>query len=240
MLVLKNPPQVLEEAPELLFQKPGPESERRELGLPPSIRPSRPAQPTSEATAGPERESSAPPEDGGREGRAIVSPEPTPDRDVEKRMTVPADVKQAEGTPFTSSLENLGASGESGRSSRGGSGAPTGSFESGDATFAFDSGGFDLSEWAELVKQKVRSNWVIPTAALMGMKGVVSIYVVIEKNGEITRADIVSSSGIISMDSASLNAIRSSNRLPPLPAGFPKPNLQGRVTFFYNVSLPRS
>ncbi|MBI2838978.1 MAG: TonB C-terminal domain-containing protein [Acidobacteria bacterium] len=239
MLVLKNYPQVPEETPELRFQKPGPESERHELGLPPSIRPSGPAQPAREATAGPGRETT-PPEDGQRGSRALVPPEPIPDIDVEKKMTVPADVHQADGAPFTSSLENLGTSGPSAGSSRSGSGAPTGSFESGDATFAFDSGGFDLSEWAELVKQKVRSNWVIPTAALMGMKGVVSIYVVIEKNGEITRADIVSSSGIISMDSSSLNAIRSSNRLPPLPAGFPKPNLQGRVTFFYNVSLPRS
>lgn len=239
MLVLKNYPQVPEEPPQLRFQKPGPESERRELGLPPSIRSSEPAQPTGEPRPGPERES-APPEDGQAGRRAVVPPGSIPEIDLEKKMTVPADVHRADGTPFTSSLESLGTAGPSAGSSRGGSGAPSGALESGDATFAFDSGGFDLSEWAELVKQKVRSNWVIPTAALMGMKGVVSIYVVIEKNGEITRADIVSSSAIISMDSASLNAIRSSNRLPPLPHGFPKPNLQGRVTFFYNVSPPRS
>ncbi|MEW6366156.1 MAG: TonB family protein [Acidobacteriota bacterium] len=108
---------------------------------------------------------------------------------------------------------------------------------SGDASFAFDSGGFDLSEWAELVKLKVRSNWIIPTAARMGMKGIVSIDLIVERDGTISFCEETVPCGVISMDSAALNAVRTSSPLPPLPQGFPKENLPARFTFYYNMDV---
>lgn len=244
MLVLKPDIAELEQSAPLSFQKPGPPSEHQQAGLPPAPAPS-PQKLTSPR----------PGEELGGERSATREPETDQPNADQGSLTLPIEpdryppprVPKTAEKPFTSALESLekgeqvgGRSGGVGQHGTGtGSGSSAPSLLSGDATFAFDSGGFDLSEWAELVKQKVRSNWVIPTAALLGMKGVVGIYLTVEKNGTISHVEIVSSSSIISLDSAALNAVRSSNPLPPLPPGFPKQNLQGRFGFYYNTYPPR-
>ncbi len=141
--------------------------------------------------------------------------------------------------PFTSLLNNFGSGAGKGKGgTRPGSGGwrvPSG--VSGDASFTYDSGGLDLSEWAELVKLKVRSNWIIPTAAYMGMKGITGIYLVIEKTGVVSQCEIIRQSGVISMDSAAFNAVRGSSPLPKLPDIYPKSSMEAHFTFYYNIFL---
>ncbi|MEW6367500.1 MAG: TonB family protein [Acidobacteriota bacterium] len=226
VLHLKRPaPEVKprEPLPPLRFQKPGPRTDRNQAGLPPAPpssatpsdmpggQPPPPPPPPKSTEAQKDRESPLAP------GERLVAPSGRGDR------------------PFSSSLDNLGKYLPQGSGRGTGPGTTSSRLLSGDASFAFDSGGFDLSEWAELVKLKVKSNWVIPTAAYMGMKGIVAIELVIEKDGSISFSEVQRSSDIISMDSAALNAIRSSHPLPPLPKGFPRANLPARFTFYYNL-----
>src|SRR6185295_10580816 len=47
----------------------------------------------------------------------------------------------------------------------------------------FDTQGFDLGPWANRVVAIVRSNWIIPVAAELGVKGIVGVSLQVEKSG---------------------------------------------------------
>ncbi len=241
MVMLQRPTVLPSLEPHLRFQKTGPPSSRKRLGLPPASMIMAPAGDRDSPDAGiiPDPGASQPPQH-----PALSSPRPSsePPPTTTAEIQVPIEESKSK-TPFTSLLDSLGSvalsSVNSGHGARAGRGAGFGGGlpgrQSGDASFTFDSGGFDLSEWAELVKLKVRSNWIIPTAAYMGMKGIVSIHLIIEKNGVVSWSEIVRQSTVESMDVAAMNAIRSSSPLPALPLGFPKANLDAHFTFYYNL-----
>lgn len=110
--------------------------------------------------------------------------------------------------------------------------------DSGTGVF-FDTKGHDLGPWANRVIAIVRSNWIVPVAANLGMKGAVGVSFEVERSGRVLTPQIVTSSGIVSFDQAALNAIRSSNPLPPLPDYFPLPQLSAVFRFYYNMAVPR-
>jgi len=225
--------------PQLLFQKPGPvTSQFPTMGLPPVPPPG--SSPTPEPLAKGDSQSRLEPADAPPERTLEEEPPPEPEDQESSPLQAPPNAPVSSESPFTSSLEGLrrrglGLGSPSG-TARAGRGWGLGSRQlSGDASFTFDSGGFDMSEWAELVKLKVRSNWIIPTAARMGMKGIVSIDLVIEKDGRLSLCVVSRESGIVSMDTAAFNAVNSSSPLPQLPSGFPRKNLEATFTFFYNT-----
>ena len=114
-------------------------------------------------------------------------------------------------------------------------GSPSG--DTGSGVF-FDTQGFDLGPWGNRVVAIVKQNWIVPVAAQLGLKGVVSISFEVEKaTGNFINLNIVSSSNIPSFDQAALNAMKSSNPLPLLPADFPRPTLAGVFRFYYNIPI---
>ena len=114
-------------------------------------------------------------------------------------------------------------------------GSPSG--DTGSGVF-FDTQGFDLGPWGNRVVAIVKKNWIVPVAAQLGMKGIVSISFEVDKaSGNFINLNIVSSSGIPSFDQAALSALKSSNPLPPLPADFPRPTLPGVFRFYYNIPI---
>jgi TonB family protein len=103
----------------------------------------------------------------------------------------------------------------------------------------FDTRGFDLGPWANRVVAIVKSNWLIPPAADLGVKGVVGVAFEVEKiTGKINNVRIISSSNIPSFDQAAVNALTVSSPLPPLPGNFPRPTLAGIFRFYYNLPVP--
>jgi len=230
LMLSKAPGPERDQAP-LQFQKPGPETVGRQAGLPPAPPPSpAPAfSPGPPGEASPVEVASATLADGVPPPAAAV---------LQQRPSSSSGT--ARDNPFTASLADLQRPAPRGGARGDGNGMPSSPFSSrpqlsGDASFAYDSGGFDLSEWAELVKLKVQSNWIVPTAAQMGMKGVVSIDLVVELDGRLSYCEVSSSCGIVSMDSAAFNALRSSVPFPSFPPGFPRQNLPARFAFFYNM-----
>jgi TonB family protein len=140
------------------------------------------------------------------------------------------------------SLQNLdqfiGKGEESGRQ---GSGSPgDGDLPSGDpgSGVFFDTQGFDLGPWANRVVAIVRSNWIVPVAAELGVKGVVSVAFKVERSGRIIDIRVISPSGTPSFDQAAMNALKTSSPFPALPADFPRPVLPGVFRFYYNVPVP--
>lgn len=101
---------------------------------------------------------------------------------------------------------------------------------------SFDTAAWDLGPYARQVQEKVESNWRIPGAQeVLRQKGWVAIRFTIQKNGTITDLALERPSGIPSYDQAALNALLSSNPLPPLPPEVTAPSLGALFRFFYNL-----
>lgn len=101
----------------------------------------------------------------------------------------------------------------------------------------FDSGGYDITPWAKEVIEKVKRNWLVPIAARYGIKGITGIYLVFERNGNVSSMNLFRKSGVISFDQSATNALISSIPFPKLPLDFPKENLPAYFFFYYNIPV---
>lgn len=102
---------------------------------------------------------------------------------------------------------------------------------------SFDTAAWDLGPYARQVQERVQSNWHVPEAQMvLRQKGWVAIRFNVQKDGAVTDLQVVRSSGIPSYDQSALDALRSSNPLPPLPSQVTVPQLGGVFRFFYNMA----
>jgi TonB family protein len=97
----------------------------------------------------------------------------------------------------------------------------------------FDTKGFNLDEYARLVKDRCEEHWLIPSN-LRTFQGSVTIVFYITKEGQVTGAKREASSGNGSLDISALSAVWESNPFPPLPRGFPAERVGARLVFAYN------
>ncbi len=97
----------------------------------------------------------------------------------------------------------------------------------------FDTNGFPLGEYANLIIERVKGNWMIPSN-LRNSQGRTTVIFYIDREGRFNNAHIVTSSGSSSLDLAALNAVIESNPFPPLPKGFPGDHVGAKFVFSYN------
>lgn len=97
----------------------------------------------------------------------------------------------------------------------------------------FDTKGFPLGDYANIVIERVKGNWAIPSN-LRNSQGRTTVIFYIDKNGRFSDARIVTSSGSSSLDYAALSAVIGSNPFPPLPKGFPGDHVGAKFVFSYN------
>jgi TonB family protein len=102
-----------------------------------------------------------------------------------------------------------------------------------DAQISFDSKGVDFGWWLRRFVTQVKSNWFIPQAAML-LKGRVVITLNIHRNGTISDVTVIQSSGLQSLDTSAVNALKSSNPTVALPAEYPEDKVLFTVTFLYN------
>jgi len=101
---------------------------------------------------------------------------------------------------------------------------------------SFDTAGWDLGPYARKVQERVQSNWHVPQAQeVLRQRGWVAIRFNVHKDGSVTDLQVVRASGIPSYDQSALDALRSSNPLPPLPAEVTVPQISGLFRFYYNM-----
>ena len=94
-------------------------------------------------------------------------------------------------------------------------------------------GAFPLGEYADLIIERVKGNWMIPSN-LRKSQGRTTVIFYIDRDGRSADARIVISSGSNSLDIAALSAILGSNPFPPLPKGFPGERVGAKFVFSYN------
>ncbi len=103
------------------------------------------------------------------------------------------------------------------------------------ASVAFDTHGINLDPWIKEVIRKVKSNWIIPTAAKYGLKGYNAFYLVFEKDGSLGVFKIIIKSKVLSFNLSSANAIKGSVPFPPIPDYYPYKDVKARFLFYYNL-----
>jgi TonB family protein len=101
----------------------------------------------------------------------------------------------------------------------------------------FDSKGVEFGPWLARFVAQVRSNWMIPQAA-MSMHGNVVITFFVHKNGRITDVSVARPSAIDAFNLSARNAILTSNPTIPLPPEYPDDKAFFTVTFFFNETPP--
>lgn len=103
---------------------------------------------------------------------------------------------------------------------------------------SFDTAGWDLGPYARQVQERVQTNWRVPEAQeVLRQKGWVAIHFDVQKDGRVINLAILRSSGIPSYDQSALNALKSSDPLPPLPSEVTLPQISGTFRFFYNMPI---
>lgn len=97
----------------------------------------------------------------------------------------------------------------------------------------FDTKGFPLGEYANLIKERIKGKWNIPSH-LQSFQGHTTVVFYIDKNGRYGNARIVKSSGSNSFDIAALMAVIESDPFPPLPKGFPGNHIGAKFVLSWN------
>ncbi len=97
----------------------------------------------------------------------------------------------------------------------------------------FDTKGFPLGDYANMVIERVKGNWLIPSN-LRNSQGRTTVIFFIDKDGRPTDVRIITQSGNNSLDLAALSAVLGSNPFPPLPKGFPGDHVGAKFVFAYN------
>lgn len=95
----------------------------------------------------------------------------------------------------------------------------------------------DFTAFVNSLLSAVKGNWYnhMPDQARRGDKGTVRVRFKIQQDGALVQApSIEASSGAKPLDDAAVEAIRASAPFDPLPSGFKGPDVELRVTFYYN------
>jgi len=103
-----------------------------------------------------------------------------------------------------------------------------------DAQISFDSKGVDFGWWLRRFVTQVKSNWMVPQMAML-TPGRVVITFNVHRNGFMSDITLLKSSGFQALDSAALNALRTSNPTVPLPPEYPDDKAFFTVTFLYTL-----
>jgi TonB family protein len=97
----------------------------------------------------------------------------------------------------------------------------------------FDTKGVEFGPWLARFVAQVRSNWMIPQAA-MSMRGHVMITFFVHKDGRITDVTVARPSSVDAFTLSARNAILTSNPTIPLPPEYPDEKAFFTVTFYFN------
>jgi TonB family protein len=88
---------------------------------------------------------------------------------------------------------------------------------------------FCCPDYIVLMVTRIRSVW----NQNQGATGITVVKFTIQRNGQITGAEVERTSGSSSLDLAALRAVVVTKTLPPLPDQFPNPTLGVRLNFDY-------
>ncbi len=137
------------------------------------------------------------------------------------------DLKGRGKTPASTATQTQKESDASSSTGGAGTGA-TGGSGVGVGPLKFDQPGFNYPYYYERVKVAIETNWFKPAATIPTSP---VVHFSIQKDGTITDAEIVTSSGLTFVDRAALRAVLAASPLPPLPSEFQSNHVSLSVLF---------
>jgi TonB family protein len=90
---------------------------------------------------------------------------------------------------------------------------------------------YNLAPWASKAVEVIQKNWEIPPTRPANTDSAVEIVIVLQKNGQVSSAEVVASSNDPAFDRAARFAVELSSPLPPLPDDFPAASLEIALLF---------
>jgi TonB family protein len=93
----------------------------------------------------------------------------------------------------------------------------------------------DLAPYITQVRNRVLSFWHYPLEAKSGLKGAVQIVFTVERDGSISRIEVLKSSGYPELDKGAVQALYRASPFYPLPQHTQLPSLTIAGTFKYNM-----
>jgi TonB family protein len=96
-----------------------------------------------------------------------------------------------------------------------------------------EAGNFEFTYYLLLVRNQVARNWTPPAGLAVGRATRAVVYFRVRRGGELSAVRLESSSGIEFFDRSALRAVVLCDPLPPLPLGFPGPDLGIHFGFEY-------
>lgn len=107
-----------------------------------------------------------------------------------------------------------------------------------DMGVAIDTAGHNLGPYLKILKDRVESNWRVPSIARFEVSGVSVVYFKLHQDGSITDIRIIQSSEHEPLDTSSSNAIKAVTGMPPLPDHIDEPWIPIKFGFYYNMRPP--
>ena len=98
----------------------------------------------------------------------------------------------------------------------------------------FDTGGFPMGDYKEIVENLVKAKWFIPSNLKNTFGGTIIVFYIDRNNGSVSGVHIEMSSGSDSLDRAALSAVYQASPFPPPPKGFPLPRVGARFALFHD------
>ncbi|HME07789.1 MAG TPA: TonB family protein [Bryobacteraceae bacterium] len=100
-----------------------------------------------------------------------------------------------------------------------------------------DPQGADFKPYIVQVLYLVKRNWlaVYPESANLGRRGVATLQFIVDRNGQVVKLVIASTSGAYELDRAAVAGVSASQPLPPFPPSFQGNEVRLQFSFKYNM-----
>jgi TonB family protein len=183
----------------------------------------------------PEPSPAPPPPNGAPDASATAAPRAETPSALERpaELTRPAEPRGPAVGAIADAIRNVRkyAQDESFANLRGGQDQSVGE------SIQFDTKGVEFGPWLARFVAQVRSNWMIPQAA-MSMRGHAVITFNVHRDGRITDVSVAKPSHVDAFTLSARNAILTSNPTIPLPPEYPDSKAFFTVTFYFNEQPP--
>lgn len=184
----------------------------------------------------------APPPEEAARPRILKPPDEVPPPPTEKAKLLPAKEEPKKSPPLPAYSDPKGRAktstaaapsaasqpAETSETADGGAGTGAAGTGTGVGGLRFDQPGFNYPYYYERVKIAIETNWFKPATSIPTSP---VVHFTIQKDGTITDAELVTSSGLTYVDRAALRAVLAASPLPPLPNDFQSSHIGLSVLF---------
>lgn len=151
---------------------------------------------------------------------ARVKEEPEPAKPTNSKMAYKARPEEKKPKPGADKSKGKASAAQKTSSGSGARGTGTGSGPGGGGNITVDNQDFRFAYYLEVLRERISYNWAPPPVFGSVAEVTATVYFKISRNGTVSDEKIERTSKHEMFDRAAVRAVKISDPLPPLPAGF--------------------